>query len=100
MIVLTELLAQRTPVSHLIVHAIDMGTYLVEVETAAGTDMLCEQPSRPLAFRSVEQVRRRLQGLPVARATLLHASAYGEMVGLPEENVPPLELPLAWPQSA
>jgi hypothetical protein len=88
---------ENVPISTLRIRSLGLGLYTVEVALNDGWGVLCDDAGSVLRFTSVEWVRRTLAHLKVRQVVLLHASAYHEMIGLPEDQVPPLELPLSWP---
>lgn len=79
------------------IRSLGLGLYTVEVQLSDGWAVVCEADGQVMRFTGVEWVRRKLSHLQVERASLHHASVYHEMIGLEEEQVAPLEVPLAWP---
>ncbi|PKM22221.1 MAG: hypothetical protein CVV10_05455 [Gammaproteobacteria bacterium HGW-Gammaproteobacteria-14] len=79
------------------VRSLDLGLYTVEIQLSDGWAVLCEESGQVMRFTGLEWVRRKLSHLQVERASLHHASAYHEMIGLEEEQVTPLDVVIAWP---
>lgn len=84
-------------INHLRVRSLGLGLYTVELCLDDGWAVLCDGSGQVMRFSGLEWARRRLAHLKVSRATLHHASAYHEMIGLGEEAIAPLEVPLDWP---
>lgn len=77
--------------------SLDLSLYTAEVLLQGEWQMLCDEHGKVLSWRSLERARRDLSGLHVRQASLLHMSAYHEMIGLEPEQLDPLEVPLSWP---
>lgn len=77
--------------------SLDLSLYTGEVLLEGSWWMLCDRQGRVLSWRSLEAARRELAPLQVRRASLLHMSAYHEMIGLEPEQLDPLEVPIGWP---
>lgn len=86
-------------VRHLRIRSLGLGLYTVEATLDDGWAVLCDDQGKVLQFTGMEWVRRRLAHLDVERATLVHSSAYHEMIGLQQEQIAPLEVAVAWPTS-
>lgn len=84
-------------IRHLRIRSLGLGLYTVELSLDDGWAVLCDGTGQVMRFSGLEWARRRLAHLHVERATLHHASAYHEMIGLGEETIAPLEVPLDWP---
>ncbi|MDF1822897.1 MAG: DUF6482 family protein [Alcanivoracaceae bacterium] len=96
--VTAETLAER-PVKRLRIRSLGLGLYTVEATLDDGWAVLCDNDGKVCQFTGMEWVRRRLAHLDVEQATLVHSSAYHEMIGLAREQVAPLEVPVDWPAS-
>ncbi len=70
--------------------------YTVEVLWRQQWCVLCDGAGQVLRYRSMEAARRDLAALKVQKCTLLQASSYHEMIGLPEQQVAPMEVPVRW----
>jgi hypothetical protein len=81
------------------IHSVEGMLYLVRIDD----ETLLESggSGRALRFPSAEAAARALGRLGLERGWLVHASPYDEMVGRPDEGLPPpapLRTPLAFPQ--
>jgi hypothetical protein len=79
------------------IHAFEGMIYLVRIDDE--TLMEIERPNRTLHFRSAEAAARALARAGIERGWLVHASAYDEMIGRPDEGAPPpapLRTPMAF----
>ena len=83
-------------ISQLRVRSHDGCLYTVDVFYHGLWYVLVDGQNRVLSFRSIESMRVALKFLQVERCTLLHASSYHEMIGLPEQAVEPMEIPIRW----
>lgn len=79
------------------IRSLGLGLYTVEVTLDDGWAVVCDDNDKVMQFTGMEWVRRRLAHLAVRRATLVHSSAYHEMIGLEAERVEPMEVPVEWP---
>ena len=79
------------------VRSLGLGLYTAEVTLDDGWAVVCDDQGQVMRFTGMEWLRRTLGHLDVGRATLHHASAYHEMIGLGEEDIAPLEVPIQWP---
>ena len=84
-------------IKRLRVRSLGLGLYTAEVTLDDGWAVVCDEQGQVMRFTGLEWVRRKLGHLQVGRATLHHASAYHEMIGLAEEEVEALEVPIRWP---
>lgn len=88
---------ENRALARLRIRSVDLGLYTAEVSLDDGWAVVCDDQGKVLQFAGMEWLRRRLGHLKVKQATLLHASAYHEMIGLEPEQIAPLEVPLSWP---
>lgn len=88
---------ENMSLSALRVRSVGLGLYTAEASLNDGWAVICDEQGKVLQFTGMEWLRRRLGHLRVEQATLLHASAYHEMIGLEAERIEPLEVPIAWP---
>lgn len=70
--------------------------YLVRLNLGGKTWLLSDGQGESLLFRSAWEAQDRLADYTASTATveLVHPSAYGEMVGLDDQPLEPLRLPL------
>ena len=70
------------------IHSLERGLYLAELETEEGVRWLGSDPNTRAVFRNLSSAREALAGVGDIAVTLVHASAYDEMVGLgpPADN--------------
>lgn len=85
---------QDVVINELVIHSIEMGIYLAQVDYDNRVAFLVDQYNRPLRFLSVEQVKQSLSEATIKTAWLQHQSAYDEMVGGPEKVDNSLRIPL------
>jgi Family of unknown function (DUF6482) len=78
----TELAALQYP-THVIIHSLDRSLYQVEVSLDGQSRRLVDEAGKTLRWRSLAAAREALRGMPVAKLSLHHVSAYDEMVGQP-----------------
>ncbi|MBB6520085.1 DUF6482 family protein [Pseudoteredinibacter isoporae] len=59
--------------------------------------VLLDEKQRSIKAASVGLLVEKLKGIPFSKATMVHSSAYDEMIGLTEgEKVKALEVPMDW----
>ena len=87
-------------VAHLRVRSTDGCIYTVELLVDGQWRVLCDDRGTVLCYRSLQWVRRKLGNLRAGKVTLLHQTAYQEMIGLPEASRDDMEVPLGWTDPA
>ncbi len=66
-----------------IIHSLDRSLYQVAVTLDGQSKRLVDKAGRTLRWRSLEEAREALRGMPIATLSLHHVSAYDEMIGHP-----------------
>lgn len=87
-------------VGHLRVRSTDGCIYTVEVLVDGQWYVLCDDRGTVLCYRSLQWVRRELGKLRAGKVTLLHQTAYQEMIGLPAAARDDMEVPISWTDPA
>ena len=64
------------------IHSLEGSLYIVELDTDGGTFWLGSDTRTRASFRNLGAARAALAAAGIVSATLLHASAFDEMVGL------------------
>lgn len=91
---LEHLNRQDVVIDELVIHSIEMGIYLAQVNYDDKVAFLVDTENRPQRFLSVEQVKQSLSEATVKMAWLQHQSAYDEMIGGPEKVDNSLRIPV------
>lgn len=95
---LSELRADATGISRLLLHSHECELYLVSIEDTQGQQrMVCDDEGQPLHFRSQLMAKLPFKGLGIEDTWLRHHSPYNEMIGNPVQAVAPLEVRIANP---
>ncbi|KEA65713.1 hypothetical protein ADIMK_0025 [Marinobacterium lacunae] len=81
----------------LVLTAAEGSLYTAEVSTDDGRYSICDAHGAILCFRSQLDAKRLFKGMGISDTRLVHHSAYGEMIGLSEDRVEPLEVQLLNP---
>ena len=71
-------------------HAVDPAMYLVFRRAGETLIPLCRRPGDTLKFTSRFAALKALAGTGAPEVLFRHVSAYGEMIGMPEEAEPPV----------
>ena len=83
-------------VDHVRLRSLEGSLYTLEVLIDGSWYVLVDDGDQVLRFRSAEAARRQFEHLRARKATLLHCSAFQEMIGLPEGGTSGLEVSIAW----
>ena len=77
------------------IHSLERSLYIVELQTSEGTFWLGSNAATRAVFRNLAAARMALAGAGEVTVTLVHASAFDEMVGLGPRVVNRIEVPLS-----
>jgi hypothetical protein len=77
------------------IHSLERSLYIVELETPEGTFWLGSDEGERAVFRNLAAARTALAGAGEVTVTLVHASAFDEMVGLGPRVANRIEVPLS-----
>ena len=76
------------------IHSLERSLYIVELEASDGTFWLGADAKTRAVFRNLVAAREALAGAGGVAVTLVHASAFDEMVGLGPRADNAIEVPL------
>lgn len=85
---------QDVVINELVIHSVEMGIYLAQVNYDNRVAFLVDADNRPQRFLSVEQVKQSLAEATIKSAYLQHQSAYDEMIGAPDKVDNSLRIPV------
>lgn len=77
------------------IHSLERSLYIVELDTAEGAFWLGSDTSTRAVFRNLAAAREALAVAGEVAVTLVHASAFDEMVGLGPRAANTIEVPVA-----
>lgn len=69
--------------AHVVIHSLDRSLYQAALTLDGEHRRLVDAQGKTLRWRGLEAARKALRGLPVAKLSLHHVSAYDEMIGHP-----------------
>jgi hypothetical protein len=82
------------PIEKVRVLSYEVNYLLVEIYVDGVSGILVDDQEKPLHFASINHVKRALMSCKVQQAELVHESAYDEMIGNPDDDYPPMIIPL------
>ncbi|EKF75271.1 cation transport ATPase [Alcanivorax hongdengensis A-11-3] len=81
---------------HILLRSVTLSVCTVQVQLEGTLYWVVDEQGRVMRFNGPEHANNQLAFLPTDSASLVHQSAHAEMVGQPDGEVAPLDVPYNW----